>query len=222
MKHTTYYKMLEAFREGCPLCVLMRYSVAAFLENFLYECVNDPSVRKKLHTGLGFCPRHSWQLRKFGDGFGQAIIYADLLELAGGRLGGRANAKRSKRGAPSKCVTDRSAGGQCMVCKLEREAEERYLATFLDGSNEPELRDAYQKGPGLCVPHIVAALQRCNDDMPIEWIMRIESQKIKDLISELKEYLRKHDYRFSHEPFGRERGSWIRAIEKLKGKEGVF
>jgi hypothetical protein len=36
------------------------------------------------------------------------------------------------------------------------------------------------------------------------------------------EFHRKHDYRFSKEKFGKEGDSWIRAIEKMIGKEGVF
>jgi hypothetical protein len=33
--------------------------------------------------------------------------------------------------------------------------------------------------------------------------------------------MRKHDYRFSKEKFGKEGDSWIRIIEKFIGKEGI-
>jgi len=52
--------------------------------------------------------------------------------------------------------------------------------------------------------------------------LKIEAAKVKSIIEELKEFERKHDYRFSKEKFGKEGDSWIRAIEKLIGKEGVF
>jgi hypothetical protein len=42
---------------------------------------------------------------------------------------------------------------------------------------------------------------------------------MQDLTGELKEFQRKHDYRFSSEVFGPERDSWIRAIEKMVGKK---
>jgi len=52
-------------------------------------------------------------------------------------------------------------------------------------------------------------------------MLKIESQKIGNLRKELDEFERKHDYRFTKEGFGKEGDSWIRAIEKMIGKEGM-
>jgi len=38
------------------------------------------------------------------------------------------------------------------------------------------------------------------------------------LSTELKEYRRKHNYRYAHEPYGAEKDAWIRAIELFVGR----
>lgn len=74
----------------------------------------------------------------------------------------------------------------------------------------------------MCLPHLLTLLKLCKDTKISAKILKIEAAKVKSIIEELKEFERKHDYRFSKEKFGKEGDSWIRAIEKLIGKEGVF
>jgi hypothetical protein len=78
-KHQTYFNLLEAFKERCPICFIVRKTIHKAMDDFLYESVNDSGVRDKIRISSGFCNRHSWQLQKLGDGFGQAIIYNDLM-----------------------------------------------------------------------------------------------------------------------------------------------
>jgi hypothetical protein len=66
------------------------------------------------------------------------------------------------------------------------------------------------------------AIKKCKNRKFISEIIGIEAIKLEGLIVELKEFHRKHDYRFSKERIGKEGDSWIRAIEKMIGKEGVF
>jgi hypothetical protein len=51
----------------------------------------------------------------------------------------------------------------------------------------------------------------------LAFIIGVQIDKLTALSSEVGEYLRKHDYRFSHEPYGEERDSFIRATEMLVG-----
>jgi hypothetical protein len=41
-------------------------------------------------------------------------------------------------------------------------------------------------------------------------------------VGELEEFCRKHDYRYSHTPWGAEADAWLRASECLAGKAGIF
>jgi hypothetical protein len=47
-------------------------------------------------------------------------------------------------------------------------------------------------------------------------------KKCAGLLKELAEFIRKHDYRFSHEGSGKQSNSWRRAVEMMVGREGVF
>lgn len=74
----------------------------------------------------------------------------------------------------------------------------------------------------MCIPHILKTIKNHPRNKVIPQLIKIESEKIEMPISELKEFQRKHDYRFVDEGFGQERDSWIRAIEKMNEKKGVI
>ncbi len=221
-RHTLYFNFLDALKEqGCPICFLIRGNARKFMEDFLYESVNDPGLRQEIKAAQGFCNRHAWQLEKFGDGFGQTIVYSDLMDIILKKL------ETPDASLPIKEVLKKISPGMgkkqiCMFCRQEREAEERYICVFWESFSEPEFSVSYKNSFGLCLPHIAFALKKCRNKKSGKELLEIESPKLSSLIGELKEFSRKHDYRFSNEKIGKEGDSWIRAIEKMVGKEGVF
>ena len=228
MKHTAYFNLVDAFKEeGCPVCHLIKKSIHQSMDSFLYESVNDPGTRKGIRSTLGYCNKHAWQLRQFGDGFGLSIIYQDLIEILLEKLtaidGNAATEKSIKKMLnTSDMRLFKKINENCGFCKKTREVEERNIAEFLEDFREPELHIAFTGGFGLCLPHMLIAIDRSKDVQVSRDILKTESEKLKKLSAELKEFDRKHDYRFSGEGFGKEGNSWIRAIEKMIGKEGIF
>jgi len=223
VKHSTYFNLLDALKEqGCPVCFVIRKNAQKFMDDFLYESVNDPGLRKEIKESVGFCNRHAWQLQKFGDGFGLGIVYEDLMQLVLKRLEGADGSSVSLKAIPKQLDKDEQAKKSCIVCKEEKDVEGRYIAVFLDNFDDSELRFAYNNSFGLCFRHLNLAIKRNKNKKLSNEIISIEAAKLNGLISELKEFHRKHDYRFSKEKFGKEGDSWIRAIEKLIGKEGVY
>ena len=231
-KHQTYFNLLDALKEkGCPVCNLVQKTTHMSMDSFLYELVNDPNVRKKIRKSLGFCNTHAWQLQKIGDGFGLSIIYNELLGMLNDKML-LADSKKDKINI--KALLKELAGGRaradyqdkikasCPVCNDLRDCEKRYITAFIEGFNEAEFRVAFGGSFGLCLPHIVSALVTCKDEELIKELLKAESEKICNLRKELDEFERKHDYRFSKEGFGKEGDSWMRAIEKMIGKEGMF
>jgi len=228
MKHLTYYNLLEALKEkGCPICTLLRKNVRKYMVSFLYESVNDPGVRKKLREANGFCSRHAWQLKEIGDGLGLSIVYEDLL---GGMVMSIENMIKSARtikdikshpfvsGAQS---YTRNIKKSCPVCRLEKKITERNIVTFIGSIGDSEFNKLYEQSSGLCLVHLIDLIAHLkNDDSQVRELLYSELKKMRELIGELKEFQRKHDYRFSSERFGPERDSWIRVIEKMVGKEG--
>ena len=207
-KHSAYFNLLDAFKEGCPLCYLAKRSASRYIDNLLYEHVNDPQIRQKLRKTMGFCNKHAWQMQKSGEALGISIIYEDLLKVLAAKL---ENAK-----------SIRSEGDICPACDQQKMSEKRYTLIFIENMLDHELLNTYINSFGLCLPHLSMVIERCKDAKTIKKIKDIELKKIDALIKELEELQRKYDYRFSKEIIGKEGTAWIRVIEKITGKEGVF
>ena len=231
-KHQTYFNLLDALKKkGCPVCSLVQKTIQMSMDSFLYELVNDPSVRKKIRSSLGFCNTHAWQLQKFGDGLGLSIIYNELLGILNNKIplsGSKKDAAKIKillkelTGSKTKVNYQEKSKLTCPVCNDLRDCEKRYITAFIEGFDEAEFRVAFGGSSGLCLPHIVSVLTTCKDEELIKEFLKTESEKISNTRKELDEFERKHDYRFSKEGFGKEGDAWIRAIEKMIGKEGMY
>ena len=208
-KHQTYYNLLDAVKDkGCPICFLVKKSIHKMMDDFLYEQVNDPKVRLKIKAAFGFCGRHAWQLQKFGDGLGLCIIYDDLLTTLQQSVKEHGSFPKQEK--------------ICPFCNDSQEIEQRYVCTFIEYFDDVEFNSYFKQSFGLCLNHLISVLNSCRNKKIIENLKEMEFQKRESLIAELKEFHRKHDYRFAKEGYGPEGDSWIRAIEKLAGKDGVF
>jgi len=221
VKHTTYFNLLEALKEGCPLCFIINKATHKSMDDFLHESINDPGLRAGIKASMGFCNRHAWQLQKFGDGFGQAIVYDDLIKMVLEKLG-EINTDVSIKDLLKKLGSTKPPKKVCMFCKWEKDVEERYISVFWESFDDSELSFQYKSSFGLCLPHISLVLKKCKNAKFGKELISVETVKLSGLIEELKEFMRKHDYRFSKEKFGKEGDSWIRVIEKFIGKEGIY
>jgi len=225
MKHTAYFNLLDALKErGCAICSLIKKSVHKSMDDFLYEQVNDSGVRKEIRESFGFCNRHAWQLQKFGDGLGLSIIYRYLSELLIDKMDKKVAPKTLIKGLlqDKEIRNFQKIQNTCMVCKRAKEIERRYIGNFIENFEDAELRLAFKNSFGLCLPHLLTLLKLCKDTKMSAEVLKIETAKIKSIIEELKEFERKHDYRFCKEKSGKEGDSWIRAMEKLIGKKDIF
>ncbi len=68
----------------------------------------------------------------------------------------------------------------------------------------------------FCLPHLPLVLQRVPPEAAVV-ILRGECDLLSCLHAELKEFFRKSDYRFQHEPRGSEQTAWLRAADILAG-----
>jgi hypothetical protein len=109
-----------------------------------------------------------------------------------------------------------AAAGHCPACNAEDEAVERYGLTRLAHLDQPGLADAYAQAEGLCLPHLRALLIQA-DNAQARTILTWQVAVYRGLHEELSEFIRKHDHRFSQEPFGAEKDSWMRAVAALAG-----
>ncbi len=78
-KFIRFFRLVDACDgPGCPVCRCLVADARQYLGSLLYEQVNDPDTRRRLHASWGFCNWHAWMLREVSDpAFGSAIMYDD-------------------------------------------------------------------------------------------------------------------------------------------------
>jgi len=220
-KHLAYHRLLEALgtARSCPLCELEAHDVHRYLEGLLYESVNDVAVRAELVRSRGYCARHAHQLAAFADGLGTAILYGDqvrvFLEFLGGSgelLGGRRRLAQSTWNDPARCP----------ACAFQWECRKGYVATLLAWLTDEPLRAALAQSPGLCAPHLLAALREVREIDHRRDLIALHREKYSALAADLAEFVRKTDHRYRDEPVGREADSWRRAVNMMAGHPDLF
>lgn len=98
-----------------------------------------------------------------------------------------------------------------MVCHAEDKAERRYLEVLLGCAEDdsPGL-----DGPGaVCMRHLSRASGLARGRRPPA-LVETAREALEDLNADLGRYVRHNDYRFSDEPWGKERDSWPRAVRR--------
>jgi len=200
----------------CPVCRCLAEATRRFLDNLMYEFVNDNQTRDRLRATRGFCREHAWTLQKMGDPLGHSILYADLIDAYRQHL--------EKKGLLSKIKSTKFGQGkeeECLACREEREMERRYIFGLLRALNNGEFREAYRSSAGLCLPHYQLAEQQATDGDVRATLREVQIDRFAKLSAELKEFIRKSDYRNVDELPGEERDAWIRAVGLWVGSPHV-
>jgi hypothetical protein len=235
MTQTTafYFDILELLSRGrCPACELARRKALHYIDHALYGLVVDPQAQNLFADTGGYCRKHGEMLLKipWGSALGVAILYNRLIEDAAEELkAGRVeSASGERRGASARGLFAakgrrkplvRGDNPDCLACKVERETEEGVLHTLTESlrAGDERMLAAVGGSEGFCLYHLDRAL---SDPLPekVETALRRHGlRRAERLLSELKEFMRKSDYRFAGEPMGPEGDSWTRAVEWVTG-----
>ena len=216
---TLYYELRDALLAGgCPLCHLGRRAATRYLDTLNYEGINDPGLRRTLRNARGLCHRHAWQWTRLrGSPLGVAIVYQNLVKDLIETLAGPEPIVTRARGHRRGNATRLAVRGTCPACHAEDEAIQRYGPTFLAQMDRPELAAEYAQAGGLCLPHLRVVLTQA-DEAQARLLQTWELEIYQTLYEQLGEFIRKHDHRFSQEPFGAEKDSWMRAVAGFTGE----
>jgi hypothetical protein len=226
-KHLTYFALMDALEgEGCPLCALVLGTLRRYFDSLVYTQVNDPLIRTDLRSSLGYCAAHGELLRQARSGLGSAIMHRDLLNTAVRRLEQESHTQQSPadwlqgllQAGRARHELPLAAAQPCPACVYACESEQKYVDTLLAHWVDEEVQSAFRSSAGLCLPHLRMTLGRASDPERFEAIKTAQLQVWGELIGELDEFIRKHDYRFSGEPMGAEGNSWSRAIDLVSGR----
>jgi hypothetical protein len=214
---------------GCPVCWVGEAAARRYLRFTLHESVNDPATRTRLAAAWGFCRRHAWHFLQWEevtmrDGLGTAIIAEALLrtakELLEAHTGAPSVEGRRKKGAQAalqKLVRDLTPAGECPACHVQAQHEAYALTVALALLEGEAWRERLAGSDGLCVAHLRTALTSGAAPDHLRWLVEDHRRRLHQLLGDLEEYIRKHDYRFRDEPYGRERDVTQRATATLAG-----
>jgi hypothetical protein len=234
-KSFTYFALLEALgKSGCPVCRLMEEYSLSYLDALFYEQVNDAGIRRKLRHARGFCNWHAWQARAIAtSALGVAIIAKDLIAEELARMDEllRGPLLKTIRPAPGQRIPPKALAafiqgwrqkGGCPACEVILEHERHALETLLNFLHDSAFARRLESAAPLCFIHTLRAIEGHGAHPHLHMLITLQQAKCVRLVGELEEFCRKHDYRFSHEPWGVESDAWLRAIEFLVGKPDIF
>jgi hypothetical protein len=224
-KGMSRFELEEALRQrGCAVCRLVERAGSSYLEYLLYDLVNDPDVHKEFRASLGLCGRHAQRMLEKGDGLGVAILYGAAVKELLGLLSRIPDAPRPQTsvarllGRPARMdPAIPEPGDGCMVCNAEGEAEKRYVRVLLDGAEDGSFEEGLLDGRGsVCVRHLSRASMLAGGWLPPA-LIDASREALRDLEADLGRYVWHSDYRFRKEPWGKERDSWKRVVERMLG-----
>jgi hypothetical protein len=208
-KPLSYYELVERFetsKKSCVLCQMESEAVLRYFDVILNEMVNDPGIRAQLLDTGGYCARHAHILATRGYPHAKGILYADQVRRALETL-----ERFPARNQDS-----------CPACEAQLECRSRLIKTLLTALSDETSRGAYEQSSGLCMPHFALVLNSTSDSKIRQCLLETQRKVLSDLLAQMEEFCRKHDYRFSNETFGKERDSWIRAIDMMAGEKDIF
>jgi hypothetical protein len=198
------------------------------IHSFLYEGMMSPGSRERFLEGGGFCRRHFWVAKQIEDscwpagGIGLAILCENLVSQAvkesadvlmqDQRSMLRPLPRRQQRGA------NHLPGHACIFCQCNAQRELSLVSELEALVEEPEWMKILQAAP-LCFRHALFSLRNWKSHQNRGWLLeQLKSQQVQ-LATDLREFIRKHDYQCRNEPRGREENSVSRAIGFLVGLE---
>jgi len=198
-------------KETCPICNLISELEIKTIKDILYEYVNDSEVRSKFRESLGLCPYHAWLMVRVVsdpevfDGLGATIIYEDMLSTYLKKL-----TKEPKY--PIK--------GRCFICKYSSDFESFYLKDFIDCiSNDREFLERYISSKSiLCSKHFRIIYSSLKNREIKNILLETRVKKIENILKDMENFIRKHNYRVKDNITEYESKAWIKAIIVLKGE----
>ncbi|MFH1084288.1 MAG: DUF6062 family protein, partial [Chloroflexota bacterium] len=207
-KHTPFFELVDAQgQSGCPICRLIFKSTYRYLDGVLYEAVLDPGLRTKLKLSRGFCETHVAMLHDMpGRSLGIALIYRDVIRALA-EIGERERFQprprqtwfgRLRRRAPwRQPVMDKLAARKpCPACAAGLQAEKAALEMLIAHLGDERLASAYAQGEGLCLKHLLRALEAVEDEATFERLVCPQAQRYRRMLADLDEFIRKRDHRF--------------------------
>jgi len=187
-KFVGYDDLLKVLDKAeCPVCFIVHRSLQGFLSVAFIEELTVPEFREPLRSSFGYCRHHSEYVRAASRNrlrkMGIAVIYEDLLARVQEHV-------RTNHEVPVVLG--------CPLCRLQGDVDSYAVQIIADYCNDEEFQSRYAASTGVCLPHLYSVLGLLRGDAR-SFLVATHVRTLATLIDHLGEFIRKHDYRFTHE-----------------------
>lgn len=216
--------------ERCLACAAAAEAEQRWLRWFFIENYGSWATWEQLARG-GFCLWHARRIAADREAPTVSSAYEYLLRVERARLVAlrraleraaappwprplarwrwRRRARRLPRAGPH-------AAGGCPICRAMSAGGDFALLELRDALRRAPDRAAVLERLWLCRHHLRQALAECDPELARE-LLDAQLRRVDGVLAELREYFRKLDYRFAHEPKGQEVTAWRRAMALYDG-----
>lgn len=214
---------------SCSLCYLAHHKSLRYVETLLDTAVIDVEKRDAWRHAKGLCHWHGHMATHIPQSHSSlAMLYEDLLQhemdqldpLASAAPASYAPPKRRKRLLARRIQRWLQSWQQCRpcpVCQLWSEQERLHMTVLLHDWHEPTLQGAFAQSSGLCVSHMARLIAHGSSHVHLPAVLMAQRERLHILHDELREFIRKQDYRFAREPYGSEADAWRRVVDLFVG-----
>ena len=223
----THYDLRDAFAgDGCPICALTQAAVDRYFATLNYEAAGDRGVRAHLRQTLGFCQPHAHQWLAAAHVLATAVIYAEVLDQARNDLRSLSYRRSGPRSHPS-CARGVAANPtlpttfppvprpHARPASSTPTPRRCCSAPSSPASPTPPSATPSPAPPASAYPTCAPPSPRPRTKPRSPPSATPPLHKRRALLAHLQEVIRKHDYRFTEELAGEERGAGSRAIRHV-------
>lgn len=214
---------------GCPFCTLSEKLQSDEVDLILGASMMEPDVRIKTNKS-GFCADHFGRMLKAKNSLGLALMMeSHLAELRADMKDNPLTALKPKSKGSAAVSRIEKLQGSCYVC----ERVEHSFGKMLDNTvwlweQDKDFRDKFASQPLFCLPHYKRLIETARAELPGKVFPAFYDAASKvmltyfDALSEdVSWFCKKFDYRYDSEPWGNAKDAPDRAVQFLKGRDGV-
>jgi hypothetical protein len=212
---------------GCALCRLAVQKSQHYIDTLLDEAVMDVEQRERWRAARGLCAWHATMaLQTPQSASSVALLYADVLRHDLQHLAElttpiptRWRRRRTLQQRLQDWLHTWRQQQPCPVCALWQAQERLYLRTLLDDWPAGELVHAFRLSTGICWPHTQRLVEQGQQHVHLPSVLSVQQSHLQRVQAELREFIRKQDYRFASAPYGPEADAWRRVVALYGGRQ---
>ena len=229
----------------CLMCALERKTELGEAERYLGASVMEPDVRVKVND-RGFCRKHHAMLFAMSNRLGHALMLeSHMIEIReklakisdrmaksaaqlkdagiGDKLSGKTKTATVEILKQAQAVSEMA--DSCLMCDSIAENMRRYAHTFFHlYQNDSEFRSRFEKGKGLCLPHMGMLLETATQELGakelgrfVETVSKLQKENMDRIQEDISWFIKKFDYRYENESWKNSKDAVERTVNKARG-----